>query len=374
MQAYWKRFAASVTGFAYKYRDDFFVRTEVNIIALQMLYALLILAFSVGALLILYHDIVSGVVAVITTALTSNAAPLSPSLVTAQFEAARTRQIFGIIALIVGIAGIFGYLVARFALAPARNALAAQKQFIGNIAHELRTPISIIKTNTEVRLLENDLGAESRKIHESNLEELDRISGIINNLLSLNALIKPERIPFDNVDLGEVVRHTVDKLSALTHRQPVRIRVRTAKERIVWGNATALEQVTMNIVKNAIGHTRSGEILITVGEDARGEIELGVRDTGSGIARGDLFRIFEPFYRGDKARTRAGGAGSGLGLSIVNELVKLHRGRISIQSAVGKGTTVTIALPRGKRVRKAEPPETVFNEVLADFSGGKTRA
>ena len=155
------------------------------------------------------------------------------------------------------MAVLFGYLIARFALTPTRNALATQKQFIGNIAHELRTPLSIIKTNTEVRMFDSDLSSRARAIHKSNLEELDRISDIINNLLSINALIRPEKIQFENVDVGDIIHRVVGKLSYLAKAKSLQIKTKIAKERIAWANTTALEQIVMNILKNAINHTTS---------------------------------------------------------------------------------------------------------------------
>lgn len=355
------------TGFARKYREDFFVRTETNIIGLQVLYAIVILFLTVGSLIVLYHNTVNGLTSAFSTALTSSSTPFAPGGIMDAIRETRTRQILGVSALIAICTTLFGYLIARYALLPAKNALATQKQFIGNIAHELRTPLSIIKTNIEVRLLDPDLPEAGRRIHKSNLEELDRISDIINNLLTLNALIRPEKIPFTNVDLGKVVTRVVDKLSYLVRRKGLHIRVKAAKERVVWGNATALEQVAVNIIKNALQHTSSGEIVITISRNAHGLIEFTTRDTGSGIKREDLNRIFEPFYRGDSARTRSGGAGSGLGLAIVSELVRLHHGRVNIQSAPGQGTHVVVTLPSGEGGLDGTKQSSSLSEISADF-------
>ncbi len=347
------------TGFARKYRADVFIRTEFNIIALQVVYAVLILALAIGALLVLYQDIRNDTVSAITAIFTATST--TPALRGIAFALQTpAREIIGMTAIIFVIATVFGYLIARFALVPARNALMAQKQFIGNIAHELRTPLTIIKTNTEIRLMDTDIPSTIREAHKSNLEELDRISDIIDNLLTFNALIQPEQIPFSNIDIGKIIHRVTEKLIHLTRKKRDHIRIKLAPERIVWGNAAAIEQIVMNVVRNAIQHTKSGEISITVEQNALDMIELVVRDTGSGIKPGDLLRIFEPFYRGDRARTRDGGVGSGLGLTIVKELVKLHRGRVNVQSVLGKGTTVTVALPHGHRANRTEHTQDLF--------------
>lgn len=362
---------ASATAFARRYQNDLFLRTEVNIILLQVVYAAIILFLAIAVIVIFYQEITSGVTAAITATLNATSTQRTSDLILNQLEATRSREVAAVGVLIFSATALFGYLVARLALKPTRGALAAQKQFIGNVAHELRTPLAIIKANNEVLLLEGKIDTSARATLVSNVEELDRISEIINNLLSLNALVQPEQTSFISVDTGVIVRRVVDKLSRLARKNTIRIRVRIAAGASVWGNATAIEQIVTNILKNAIQHTVNGEIIITVGFDVNGALEISIRDTGMGIRREDLFRIFEPFYRGDRSRTRAGGTGSGLGLAIVSELVKLHQGRVAVKSAPGRGTTVTVTLPRGQRVSRKTIPNDDLDEVFADFSNGR---
>lgn len=355
------------TDFARRYRSDFFLRTEINIIVLQALFAALVLALSIGALVVLYHDVIGGVSTAIAIALTSTTTPLAPAAISYQLEAVRSREILGMSALIVSIAVGFGFLVARFALKPARSALASQKLFIGNIAHELRTPLSIIKTNTEVRLLDEHTPSEARAVHESNLEELDRISDIINNLLTLNRLVRPEQVPFETVDVEKIARRTVKNFETLAQKKRIALQVRIAPAHFAIGNTVGIEQIVMNIVKNALYYTERGTILLSVHPDRYDRLIVEVQDTGPGIAATDLQHLFEPFYRGDRARTRRGGSGSGLGLTIVSELVKLHAGRISIRSTLGSGTRVRVTLPAPPFSAKDKKHQSA-REVVADFS------
>jgi len=350
----WKRFAALGTDFARNYRNDFFIRTETNIIVLQVVYVLLVLLITTGSIIVLYHDIVGSIAEVVALILTSNTPTLTSSAVLERLETLRTREITIVVTLVSVIAVIFGYLATHFALKPVRDARNTQKQFIGNIAHELRTPLSIIKTNTEVRLLDADITPATRSLHESNLEELDRISNIINNLLSLNTLIRPERVPFENVDVVMLSRRVIKKLKHLTDRKRLRIRVLARLPHRVFGNVFALEQILMNTISNAVRYTERGDVTVSFGENTRGQIDISIRDTGIGISREDLIHILEPFYRGDTARTRGNGTSSGLGLTIASELVKLHRGRISIQSTPREGTEVIVTLPAGTDENLAE--------------------
>lgn len=352
-------------GFLRRYREDSFVRTEANLAALQVGYALLIALLATGALIILYRDVTHDMTAAFVAILTSPTPP-SPDAVQASLEGIRVRTVIELSTVLFATAALFSYLVTRFALAPAKNALSAQKRFIGDIAHELRTPLAVIRTNTEVRLLEHDVPKGAREMHLSNLEELDRISSLINNLLTLNALLRPEDIPFGAVDLGEVARRALDRFAGLAQRHNVRLALSAAKNHPALGNESALEQIVMNLVKNAIQHTAEGSVRVSVAPATAATIALTVADTGTGITSEDLAHILEPFYRGDRARSRSGGAGSGLGLAIVNELVRLHKGRIRIQSAPGAGTRVTVTVPA--LVRRAREPVARIPEVRADFS------
>ncbi len=276
----------------------------------------------------------------------------------------------------VAIATGFGILLARFTLKPARDSLRYQRLFISNVAHELRTPLSTIKTSTEVALLESEGSPGLRATLQEMLVELDRISEIINNLLSLNTLTRPERMQFQNVDLGPIVDTVVRHHVQYARERSVELVVKKDTYCVVWGNSTAIEQVITNILKNAISYTPkdgSGVVTIAVRPDYRGMIYIAITDNGIGISQEDLFHIFEPFYRADMSRVRkVRKTGSGLGLTIVNEIVRVHHGRITIQSALRKGTTVSVFLPSGTSHDISPPGNSVRgnSEVSIDFSKG----
>src|SRR3989338_5875158 len=368
---YWKRFAALATDSLNRYRYDPFFRTECNVVGLQVAFAIVILGLVGTSFSLLYHDISEAIVQGIRESIASGTTQTLGPAIVAEIANIRTQNLITIISVIVLTTMLFGYVIARITLTPARNALAAQKQFIGNIAHELRTPLSVIKTNTEVALLDEHVTADMRNTLNSNVEELDRISEIINNLLSLSALVRPERIEFTAVDLSSVATDVVQRFSHYAKRGEHQVTLRKSPDTLVLGNETALQQIVGNLLKNAIAYTpRGGHIRITVEPAPNHHVELIVQDSGIGIARKDLFRIFEPFYRADPSRARGAG-GSGLGLAIVSELIKMHQGRITIKSAIGRGTTVSVLFPgatghgtvgNGADVREG------LNEIAVDFS------
>lgn len=265
----------------------------------------------------------------------------------------------------------FGYVIAYIALKPTRNSLSSQKQFIGNIAHELRTPLSIIKTNIEVTLLEGRLDKNLRESLVDNVDELDRTSDIINNLLSFNTLQNPEQITFGNTDLGDIVDKAIKKLTPFAREKSIPISLHKGEFLTVLGNTSALEQIALNIIKNALAYTeKGGEVSVSVTPNYRGHIELCVSDNGIGIAHNKLFRVFEPFYRAEQSRAKRHG-GSGLGLTIVSELVKLHGGKISIKSKENRGTIVLIALPCAHADTSVLIKETDNDVIARDFSKHK---
>ncbi len=256
-----------------------------------------------------------------------------------------------ILVLIAGVAlvTLFGVALARLALRPARSSLESQKIFISNIAHELRTPLSVIRTTAEVEMLDQALAPMHRKTYGAILEEIDRASGVINNLLSLNRLVRPQRTERAVVDLAAIVERVVARSGRVAFERGIEILVSRNDHVQVYGNAVALEQLVINLVNNSLHYTPKngrGHVQITIRPEQDNFLMLSVADNGIGIAKEDLAHILEPFYRGDKSRARnIKGEGSGLGLSIVNEIVQSHGGSIRINSTQGKGTNVTVRLP-----------------------------
>jgi len=378
IETFWKRFVASVTVYGNKYSYDPFFRTEVNTIALLVLFSTLILSVVGASSSVLYHDVTTAMSQAINESLVSGSPPSDiGAMVVEKLDELQVRNMTILSIIVVVVTIIAGYIVARIVLSPTRNALEFQKQFIGNIAHELRTPLSNIKTESEIALLDPSTTEEVRFVFKSTVEELNRISDIINNLLSLSASIRPERMEFHDEDLGSVVENSMRKLRELAERKELDITARMSERKHVWGNTTALEQIVTNILKNAIMYTKKGgHIAITVEPVYPDFMELRVRDSGIGIARKDLFRIFEPYFRTDQSRTRGKG-GTGLGLAIVSELVKVHHGRITVRSIEGRGTTVTVLLPAGKKKPGvgdvATQDQDSASEIAVDFSHGSDR-
>src|SRR5262249_49110888 len=158
----------------------------------------------------------------------------------------------------------------------------------------------------------------------------NRISEIINNLLSLSTLTRPERMQLSNTELGPIVQAVVKRHEMLAQERNLKLLVKCDPYTTVWGNAIALEQVVTNLIKNAISYTpkdTGGAVSVVVRPDEEMML-MSVTDQGIGISQEDLLHIFEPFYRADISRVRKiKKEGSGLALTIVNEIVRTHRGK-----------------------------------------------
>jgi two-component system phosphate regulon sensor histidine kinase PhoR len=247
-----------------------------------------------------------------------------------------------------------GGLLIRFSLRPARDNLRHQKLFISNVAHELRTPLSIIKTSSEVALMGSP-PPELSAAFEEIIGETGRMSEVINNLLSLNALARPERMQFKNLDLIPLCELVVARYQGLARERDIKLALRTEPGAVVWGNATGLEQVMSNLIKNALSYTPAqsrGAVSVSL-RPQEGMVLFAVEDSGVGMSQEEILHIFEPFYRADSSRNRKGAQeGSGLGLTIVGEMVRAHRGKIRVESRRktrrhAGGTVVSVLLPLG---------------------------
>jgi heavy metal sensor kinase len=219
------------------------------------------------------------------------------------------------------------------------------RRFTADASHELRTPLTAIRTETEVALNKTPLPPEQQQLLGSILEECDRLTRLTDQLLSLSredAAVTPST--GEPVDMAVLLGRVVETMRPLAEAKGLCLRNQGDEALSVRGDAARLRQVFYNLLENAIKYTPEQGHIDTVLTRQNGEVVVAVRDTGIGIAEEHLPRVFDRFYRVDKARTREQG-GTGLGLSIAQSIVAAHGGRIELTSAPGKGTTCTVWLP-----------------------------
>ncbi len=219
-------------------------------------------------------------------------------------------------------------------------------QFSADASHELRTPLTILRGEVEIGLRGDRSAAEYRDILVSNLEEIERMSKIVSDLLLLSRSdMGQEVLSRESVDLRDVVQELINQLAMLAEQKDIVLTGDVQPVPLVSGDKLRLRQMAANLIANAIRYTSEGGRVNVRLEAVEQGVKLVVEDTGIGIPEADLPRIFDRFYRVDKARSREEG-GSGLGLSIVKWIVDAHHGDITVESVVDEGTTFTVVLPR----------------------------
>ncbi len=225
-----------------------------------------------------------------------------------------------------------------------------RRDFVANVSHELKTPITNIKGFVET--LRDDLCDEPEQTDRFLgiiARNADRLHAIIEDLLSLSRLEQSEEtadLVRTAVTVHDVLQAAVQDCTAKAMSQQIRLQALCDTELCAFLNAPLIEQALVNLLDNAINYSKAGSMVWVEARYEPEELTLCVRDEGIGIASEQLPRLFERFYRVDKARSRDHG-GTGLGLAIVKHIAQLHGGHVSVTSAVGQGSTFTLYLPMG---------------------------
>jgi heavy metal sensor kinase len=230
-------------------------------------------------------------------------------------------------------------------LARLEDSFIRTRQFSVDVSHELRTPLTILRGETEVGLKWIREPEEFRQILQSNLEEINRMSGIIEYMLDLSKAEAGDlSLDLRELDLKDLLAEQVQSVRLLAREKHVNLVFEGNRSVFVKADEMHLRQVFRNLLDNAVQYTSAGgEVRLAV-DVAGSRVKVTVLDTGIGIPAESLPKIFDRFYRVDKARNRAHG-GSGLGLSLAKSFVEAHGGTIEVSSEPGQGSVFTVYLP-----------------------------
>ncbi len=321
-------------------RQDVFLRARAR---LAVLFVAIIVALVVVSSVFMYLTVRAD----IQTAATRNG---SAGETEQQFVSRRLGnlrwQLVAVDAAIVASIGVGGLLYARGTLRPIRESVAAQKRFVADASHDLRTPLAVMKADFEVALRDPGLAEQARPVLVSGLEEVDRMAGMVEDLLTLSRIdAHQEELASEPLDLAELARTTAQSLSSLASAAGVELVTEAAGEAGALGDQRHVRRALANIVRNAVEHSPPGGSVEITARASAATAELVVGDHGEGIPPEVLAHVFDRFYRGDPARSRARG-GSGLGLAIARWAALEMGGDLSIVSEPGAGTRVTLSLPR----------------------------
>jgi heavy metal sensor kinase len=230
-------------------------------------------------------------------------------------------------------------------LANLETAVDEMRQFSTALAHELLTPLAALRGEVELSLMQSRSDAEWRSKAASQIEEIDKLTRLVNQLLTLARAESGEiRLVREPVDLAAMVATVTDQLEPVAQASDLTLRCVVDQPTTVIGDRRWLERLLLNLLDNAMKYTPpGGDISVTVSR-ATGRARIDVRDTGTGIPPDALPHIFRRFYRVDPSRSSAV-EGAGLGLSLSKWIVDRHDGRIDVQSEPGHGSTFTVWLP-----------------------------
>ncbi len=248
--------------------------------------------------------------------------------------------------LSIALVFIISLLLANKAIRPIKRSWEKQAVFIADASHELRTPLAVVNSNLEI-VMENQnetVGSQIKWL--GNVQyELERMKKLVDDLLFLARADAEDKMPKEHFDLSGLLYKNYDVFLPLAQKKELELFLDTKDNIIVYGNEFWIKQLVTILLDNAIKYTdRGGKIELKLEESAN-TFQLSVRDTGEGIDKEHIRKIFDRFYRVDKSRSRSNG-GSGLGLAIAKCIVNDHKGAINVISELSKGTEFTVAFPK----------------------------
>jgi heavy metal sensor kinase len=225
------------------------------------------------------------------------------------------------------------------------NSFRQTRQFSADAAHELQTPLTILKGEIEVALRSSRSPDEYRGVLQSNLEEIDRISSLVAGLLLLARADRGVlRLDLQPVKLEELLEEVGEQMRRLAENQAVSLHYGLMEPASIQGDREHFKRLLVNLIDNAIQYTPAGgKVTLSLSCDGKWA-RVGISDTGIGLSADEQAQIFNRFYRAAEARSQRGG-GAGLGLSIAQSIAVAHGGRIEVESTPGQGSTFTVSLP-----------------------------
>ncbi len=247
---------------------------------------------------------------------------------------------------LVDATGVIGAVTVIDDVTEKRRLEAVRRDFVANISHELKTPVGALSLVAETLEGEDDPEVVSRLSHRMRTEA-ERLGRIIEDLLDLSRIEAEEAPSREPVPVGAVVAQVVERLRPVAEHRGIRVEAEEPPTAVaVEGDHRQLVSALHNLVDNAIKYSEDGSTVHVVVRQSHEAVEVDVADQGIGIPSRDLERIFERFYRVDRARSRDTG-GTGLGLAIVRHVAGNHGGEVRVTSREGVGSTFTLRLPCG---------------------------
>ena len=271
--------------------------------------------------------------------------PIIDKEIVKQIEKETLTRLLLINVLILIGAGIPGYWLAGKTLKPIEEMAEKQKKFTVDAAHELKTPLTAMKTNLEVNLRDKNLDLKKAKtVLEGTINDIDSLTLLTNSLILQSKYQNYKNGKRDSINLKESAQNVIAKLEPIAKEKKIKINL-DADEIKTQGDENFVRELLTILVDNAIKFSKKeGKIEISI-KAKNNWAQISVKDNGIGIDEKDIPYIFDRFYKADTSRSKNEAPGFGLGLSIAKEIVEAHKGKISVKSKKGTGTEFLIKLP-----------------------------
>lgn len=250
---------------------------------------------------------------------------------------------------VVTLGGIGSFVLARRTLRPIEEAHEAQSRFTSDASHELRTPLAVMKSEIQVALRDTRMnGQEYRELMASTLEEVDKLTQLSHSLLQLSRLDYGDIRRTDRIDLSETARRSAASLKIPKERISYDV---PSQPIYVDGDQTTISDLLSILLDNAVKYSPAeSRIDLAVSSNGR-HCKVSVANQGQGIAKQDIPKVFDRFYRTEKSRSSSHTPGYGLGLPLAKSIVELHDGTLNVSSNPGGETVFTVQLPQVRRNR-----------------------
>ncbi len=248
--------------------------------------------------------------------------------------------LYTIDSILLLVVTVGSYFLAGRTLRPIKDSMESQKRFLNDVSHDLRTPLAIMTTSSEVSLSDKNINLiDMKEVVKDNLDEIKKMSKMVTDLL---LVARGERIgkSFININLSELVINVSKKFEKITLKKGLVLDTDIKNDIYLYCNQSEIERVLQNLLKNSVNYTNKGSIKVSLFKDIHNAINLDIEDTGVGIDKKDMPFVFDRFYKAE--HSRHDNSGSGLGLSICKNIIENHNGSIKIESTKNVGTKVSI--------------------------------
>lgn len=253
-------------------------------------------------------------------------------------------QLLSINAVILVVVAFAGYFLSGQTLAPIEASMQQQKRFMSDIAHEIKTPLTALKTSLEVNLMDKKLAKHIKTLLQENLQDVSHLDELTTSMLKLS---RNQDQPLDAspVSVGDIIIQAIRLVGPAAAAKKIKIDNQNLVQTSITGDKAALTDVIKILLDNAVKYSPENTAITVSSRIHRKSLNIVVSDQGYGISKVDIPHVFDRFYQADSARTKDTAEGYGLGLSIAKTIVEYHNGTIAVTSKINHGTTFTVTLP-----------------------------